>query len=92
MIALNIHAPRMTTLVTSGQYMELQHNLMHAAQVSYVVMARVNGEVLVHQGQLLCDDLKEPKQVADSAIRPLMAPCKVWIASATISVNELEKT
>ena len=82
----------MTPLITSGQYMELQHNLMHAEQASDVVMARVNGEVLVHQGQLLCDDLKEPIQVTDSAIRPLMARCKVWIASATISVNELEKT
>ena len=69
MIALNIHAPGMKPLIKSGQYMELQHNLMHTAQASDVVMARVNAEVLVRQGQLLCDDLEEPIQVADSAIR-----------------------
>ena len=59
MIGLDSYAPRKMPLVTSGQYIERQHNLMQAAQRRDVVMARVNGEVVVCRGQLLCDDLKE---------------------------------
>lgn len=92
MIVPNIHGPRMTPLITSGQYMELQHNLVHAAQGGDVVMASVNGEVLLRHGLLLCGGLKEPMRVADSVIRPLMARCKVWIAIAGTSVIELKKT
>ena len=32
MIGLNIETPRMTPLISSGSYMNLQHNLVHAAQ------------------------------------------------------------
>ena len=91
-IVPNIQGPRMTPLITSGQYMESQHNLVHAAQGADVVMVSVNVEVLLRHGQLLCDGLKEPIRVADSVIGPLMARCKVWIASAGTSVIELKKT
>ena len=72
--------------------MGLQHNLVRLAQGGDVVMARVNSEVLMHHSLLLCGGLKEPVRVAYSVMGPLMARCKVWIASVGTSVNELEKT
>ena len=91
-IVRNIHALRMMLLIRLGQYMELQHNLVRSAQGGDVVMARVNSEVLVRHSRLLCGGLKEPVRVAYSVMGPLMAHCKVWIASVGTSVNELEKT
>ena len=50
MMALNIYAPRKTPLITSGQYMELQQNLVRAAQGGDLVMAMVDGDVLFCRG------------------------------------------
>ena len=92
MIALNTHTPRMTPLITSGPYMNLQHNFVHAAQGGDVVMTMVDGEVLVRHGELLCDDLSETIRTANRAIGPLLARRDAWIASAGNAVNELEKS
>ncbi len=92
MIALNTNTPRMTPLITSGPYMNLQHNFVHAAQGGDVVMTMVDGEVLVRHGELLCDDLSETIRTANRAIGPLLARRDAWIASAGNAVNELEKS
>jgi 5-methylthioadenosine/S-adenosylhomocysteine deaminase len=92
MIALNTHTPRMTPLITSGQYMNLQHNLVHAAQGGDVAMTMVDGQVLVRHGELLCDDLSETIRAANQSIGPLLARRDAWIASAGTAVNELEKS
>ena len=92
MMALNIYAPRKTPLITSGQYMNLQHNLVHAAQGGDGAMTMVDGQVLVRYGELLCDDLSETIRAANRAIGPLLARRDAWIASAGTAVNELEKS
>ena len=92
MIVPNIHGPRMTPLITSGQYMELQHNLVHAAQGGDVAMTMVDGVVLVRDGELLYEDINETIRAANLAIGPLLGRRDAWIASAGTAVNELEKS
>ena len=91
-VGIHTNTPRMTPLITSGDYMNLHHNLVHAAQGGDVAMTMVDGVVLVRDGALLHEDINETIRAANLAIGPLLGRRDAWIASAGTAVNELEKS
>ena len=92
MIGLNIDTPRMTPLIASGSYMNLQHNLVHAAQGGDVALTMVDGAVLVRNGELLSDNIRDTIREVNLAIGPLLARRDAWVARCGTAVNELEKS
>ena len=60
--------PRMTPLVGSGPWFNLQHNLVHAVRGSDVAMTMIDGRIVVEDGELqtadLADIIKEINRVA----------------------------
>jgi 5-methylthioadenosine/S-adenosylhomocysteine deaminase len=90
-IAINTDTPRMTPLIQSGDYMNLHHNIVHAAQGGDVSMTMVDGQILVENGKLLNADLSELIADANQAVGPLLQRRDDWIATSGISINELEQ-
>ena len=82
----------MTPLIASGSYMNLQHNLVHAAQGGDVALTMVDGAVLVRNGELLSDNIQDTIREVNLAIGPLLARRDAWVARCGAAVNELEKS
>ena len=90
-ITINSNTPRLTPLIQSGKYQNVQHNLVHAVQGGDVTMTVVNGEVLVKDGALLSADLSSIIAQANLAIEPLLTRRDDWIKKSGVSINELEQ-
>ena len=81
----------MTPFIQSGDYMNVHHNIVHAVQGGDVLMTMVGGQVLVKDGKLEHANLSEIIVESNKAIGPLLNRRDKWIATAGISVNELEQ-
>lgn len=90
-IAINSNTPRLTPLIRSGKYQNVQHNIVHAVQGGDVTMTVVNGELLVKDGKLLSADLGSIIADANRAIMPLLTRRDRWISKSGVSINELEQ-
>jgi len=91
MIALNTNTPRMTPLISAGEYMNLPHNLVHGVQGGDVAMTMVDGQILVKDGELCQTDLSAIIRQANAAIGPLLARRAQWLKQAGPGVNELNR-
>ncbi|SHG76249.1 5-methylthioadenosine/S-adenosylhomocysteine deaminase [Kaistia soli DSM 19436] len=79
-IAVRTDTPRMTPLFGTGEYFNLQHNLVHAVRGGDVDMTVIDGEVVVENGTLKTADIKELIARAHSVAPGLFARRKAWLA------------
>jgi len=92
LIAVRTDTPRMTPLLDEGPYLNLHHNLVHAARGGDVVLTMVDGRIIAEDGRLLTADL--PTLIADAnrAIRPLLDRRDAWIRASGGSKSEIHYT
>ncbi|MBT9386763.1 amidohydrolase [Pseudooceanicola sp. CBS1P-1] len=57
-VALRTDTPRMTPLIGDGQFLNLHHNIVHAARGGDVDMTMVDGKIIVDGGQLVNVDMQ----------------------------------
>ena len=79
-IAVRTNTPRMTPLVGSGQWANLHHNLVHAAQGGDVCLTMVDGRVVARDGQVLTEDLPALLAQANAVAPALFARRAQWLA------------
>ncbi len=58
-VAVRTDTPRMTPLLTSGPYLNVHHNLVHAVRGSDVALTMVAGSVVVDDGELTTASMPE---------------------------------
>jgi 5-methylthioadenosine/S-adenosylhomocysteine deaminase len=59
LIAVRTDTPRMTPILSTGQYANIHHNLVHAVRGSDVDVTMVAGQIVVRDGRLHTADLQE---------------------------------
>jgi len=79
-IAIDGNSPRLTPFFASGQWFNLQHNLVHAAKGGDVVMTMVNGDIVAENGQLAHGDMAEIVARVDALAPGLFARRAEWLA------------
>jgi 5-methylthioadenosine/S-adenosylhomocysteine deaminase len=78
-VAVRADTPRMTPFLTSGPFMNLHHNLVHAVQGGDVTMTMVAGRVLVEDGQLRSGHLPDCIAQAETACADLLVQRQDWL-------------
>jgi 5-methylthioadenosine/S-adenosylhomocysteine deaminase len=81
LIAVRTDTPRMTPLL-GGQYFNLHHNLVHAAQGGDVDMTMVNGKIVVDDGELLTGNLQEFIAEVNQAVPELFYRRAAWLSNS----------
>lgn len=79
-IAVRTDTPRMTPLFGTGEYFNLQHNLVHAVRGGDVDMTVIDGAVVVEDGRLRTANLAELIARARAVAPGLFARRKAWLA------------
>jgi 5-methylthioadenosine/S-adenosylhomocysteine deaminase len=91
MVAIKTNTPRMTPYFSSGDHLNLHHNLVHAVQGGDVDMTMVDGNILVENGKLIVADLQEIIDSANQVAGPLLSRRDLWVKNSGASVNELDR-
>jgi len=91
MIAIRTNTPRMTPYFSSGDHLNIHHNLVHAVQGGDINMTMVDGQILVDDGKLKIADMTEIINAANQAAGPLLSRRDLWVKNSDASVNELER-
>ena len=81
----------MTPYFSSGDHLNIQHNLVHAVQGGDVDMTMVDGNILVEHGKLKVADMTEIINMANHAAGPLLSRRDLWVKNSGASVNELDR-
>ncbi|WP_299984847.1 amidohydrolase [uncultured Ruegeria sp.] len=58
-IAIQTDTPRMTPLISDGEFFNLHYNLVHSARGSDVVMTMIDGKQIVRDGRLMTADISD---------------------------------
>jgi 5-methylthioadenosine/S-adenosylhomocysteine deaminase len=91
LIAVRTNTPRMTPLL-GGEYFNLHHNLVHAAQGGDVEFTMVNGKIVVENGQLLTADLQQLIKDVNEAVPGLFRRRAEWLAQSQGSKSPIRQT
>jgi len=78
-VALRADTPRMTPFLPEGPFVNLHHNIVHAAQGGDVAMTMVNGRIVVENGRLLTGDLPDFIAGAEQAFAGLIERRSAWL-------------
>ena len=78
MIAIRTNTPRMTPLL-SGKYLNIHHNLVHAAQGGDVDLTMVAGKIVVEDGYLKTASLENLIADANAAVPGLFQRREAWL-------------
>lgn len=78
-IALRADTPRMTPFIPDGEFMNLHHNIVQAAQGGDVEMVMVNGQTVVDGGVLLTGDPSAYAVELERACHDLLARRGAWL-------------
>lgn len=79
-IAVRADTPRLTPFLGSGPFLNLHHNLVHAAQGGDVVMTMVDGRIVAENGSLTGGDMADIIARAEAASAALLARRSAWLA------------
>jgi 5-methylthioadenosine/S-adenosylhomocysteine deaminase len=82
----------MTPLLDDGPYLNLHHNLVHAARGGDVALTMIDGRIVVDDGQLVTAHLPTLIAEANRAIRPLLERRDAWIRASGGSKTEIRYT
>lgn len=81
LVAVRTDTPRMTPLITRGEYANVHHNLVHAVRGSDVDLTMVNGRIVVDGGRLLTADIDELIAEVRSLVPGLFERRSAYLAS-----------
>ncbi len=91
MIAVKTNTPRMTPYFSSGEHVNIHHNLVHGVQGGDVEMTMIDGNILVEDGELKVADMTEIIDAANHAAGPLLSRRDLWVKNSGASINELNR-
>jgi 5-methylthioadenosine/S-adenosylhomocysteine deaminase len=80
-IAVRADTPRMTPFLRSGEFSNLHHNLVHAAQGGDVVMTMVDGAIAAENGVLRNGDMAAYIAAAERAFAGMVGRRSAWLAA-----------
>lgn len=81
LIAVRTDTARMTPLLPDGDYANIHHNLVHAAQGSDVSLTMVDGRILTRGGELITAELPDLIQKARDVVPGLFERRSAYLAA-----------